>query len=378
MISKRRKVLLMASLALTTMLAGCSSSEPKAQPTPSPPVQSRAGATVLYSTAWLNDVAKRDIGVLWRYDAATDHVARVTSTEGVVHGWSPAFHGENITYLAGDLKRLVELDPKTGAVHTLVRGKETILAYSWSRDGRRLAYIGVDYEKDEEHHLRVVDMTTRRSTKIKDLGRPVGREGGDADTVSIAWDRAGKRLLVNDTYADAGPTLTVRLLSVSDGSDLIHPIKDGANAFWSIDESAIYWRSQSRRDRAWYHLDLKGQRRQRIALSADAMQARLSPNGSMIVANIGFGTNIKVVLFDVAGNTQRPLRSHYRDAIWLADDTLAMTRVVPCPPNDDDCAQYGWHGASVITITLPSTARSVHLGSTMYSSGSFDIAIRLS
>lgn len=370
-----------AILFALALLAACSDAAPRTSQTPtptpttaSPAASGRREATgVAYLSIAADTARSADQFDLWLYDIASDQVRRLTSDGKRTIESHPRFRGDRITF-AEDRKRLVELDPSTGQRRMILAADDTILAYAWSADGRRVAYIDVNYERGSVHHLRVHDVVTGRTSELKTLGSPLGRGTHDDDEVSVAWNRAGTRLLINDTHLDE--FATVRVISVADGSDVIAPVEEATNAVFSADERSILLRLiPESAERKWIKVDLTSGSRDPVPVPPKTYHAALSPDGRRIaVLRSGSARNaFAVEVYDIATGRRVTRASGYRDPIWLSNDSLAATRIADCPRGDGDCEYYGWRGVGTRKIHVSGSTEAIKLGTTLWEGSRVDV-----
>lgn len=95
--------------------------------------------------------------------------------------WSPA--GNWIAYLAGVLRPVLRLVPAQGGASTTLIPKDVAGVFSWSPDGRYLAFV------DTKERLAVVDVTTKKVRRLLKLRLPYGAS-------SSAWSPDSKQLLL--------------------------------------------------------------------------------------------------------------------------------------------------------------------------------------
>ncbi len=362
------------------VLAACGGEGPTAQSpsqtpasdsSPTRPPSAHANS-ILYLTIPVNTSGASDQIDLWLYDVAKDSVTRLTSDGRRTTESNPRFHGERVTFTHEG--RLIELDPVTGSRRTILTADDTILAYAWSPNGRRVAFIEVNYERDSVHHLKIRDLDGDRITELKTLGAPLGRGTHDDDEVSLAWSRDGSKLLVNDTHLDE--TFTVRVLSTENGADVIPAMKNATNAMFASDERSMIVRlTPHSGPRTWVRVDLADGAREGLDHPANAYHAELSPDGGSI-AFLRFGAArnaFSVDVYDLARGARLASVSGYRDPVWLSADTLAATRIADCPKDDSDCEYYGWRGVGVWKIDLSGRASKVALGTTLWDGSRVDV-----
>lgn len=141
------------------------------------PSLSPDGTQVVF-TRLTADGSGRSLGI-WAAGVDGSHLQRLERSGGTPF-WSPV--GSQIAYLApsGALQLVAA---QGGGSTTLVRGGGAISIFSWSPDGRRIAF------SDGSGNLAVVDVATRKVRKLLKLHLPY-------DTSSVAWSPNSQELLV--------------------------------------------------------------------------------------------------------------------------------------------------------------------------------------
>lgn len=376
----RMKALGLAGIVILAFLAACTdSSEPSPSPTrtptqtatssPSPtPTTSPVASQIVYTVSDRDTSDRSRWGDIYLYDVASDRVTRLTSDGERVAERQPRFRGSTVNFIAGD-GDLIELNPANGRRRRITRVGGTIATYAWSPDGDEVAYIEV--LDSGAHRLRVRNVASGETRTLKNLGTVDGRGTSDLDTVTVAWSKAGDRLLVNDTYLDA---IHVRLVRRQDGRDLITPVRNASQAVWSTDESSIYLLNASATgsggDGTWQSLDIATQQRRRLSLAPGSFHPALSPDGTKLAATtFDREKNAHAVyVLDLRSGTQTRVAKGYRDAVWLDGQTIALTRVVACSTGSA-CEYYGYRASGTRAITLSREVSPIALGSTLWDGG---------
>ncbi|MFY9585829.1 MAG: hypothetical protein WAT66_00080 [Actinomycetota bacterium] len=367
------------AIAALAFLAACTSTPaPFPSPTPSqsptrpsptatPTTPAAIGANqIVYTISDRETPDRSRWGDIYLYEVATDRVTRLTFDGERVSETVPRFRGELITFIA-DRRDLVQLDPETHARRRLLQAAAHLVTYAWSPDRNEVVYL--ETLSSGAHRLRVFNAKTRATATLKNLGTPDGRGTTDFDAVTIDWNRAGDRILLSDSYLDGGRT--IRLIRRPDGADIITPIRQATNAIWSADETSIFLLDLAPAvndgDPVWRRLDVATQTMRRLGLRAGSFHALLSPDGTRLAATTyDRDTQAQAVwVLDLRTGKQTRVVRGYRDALWLDNDRLALTRVIPCTAGTT-CEYYGYRATGTRRVALDGSVSRLRLGSTMW------------
>jgi hypothetical protein len=335
-------------------------------PTTSRPPSAPSADRIVYTVSSRETPDRTRWDDIYLYEVASDRVTRLTSDGDRVSETVPRFRGQLVTFIV-DRTDLVQLDPATGRRRRLLRVSRNLIYYSWSPDRTEVAYL--ESLTSGTHRLRVYNARTRATTTLRILGTPEGRGTGDLDAVTIDWNKTGDRILVCDSYLD--PNRTVWLVRRTDGKDVIRPVRNATNAIWSADERFLFLMDLSPAkagvDPLWQRLEIATEKRRRLALEPGSFHAIRSPDGSHLAATAHDPeTNAHAIwVLDLRTGKDIRVAKGYRDAVWLDNETLALTRVVACTAGTS-CEYYGYRATGTRRVTLTRTVTSLRLGSTIW------------
>ncbi len=223
---------------------------------------------------------------------------------------------------------LYELDLGTGATTELLRFPDGLIAYDWSPNGRRLAYV-VRGEKTSAvgaSLLCMFDSGRGRVSLLRSLEYPVGRGGHQRDERVVAWSRNGDHILVVDT----GNTPSLWVV-YPNGANAIAP-REGTFGRWLTSERILFQEGSGGipEPASWRELTVRGDETRVLALPGKAFRPALSPDGSLLAFDDGRKVPA-VYVVDLDGGTTRLLARGFAAPVWLDSDVLALTKAGPCP-----------------------------------------------
>jgi hypothetical protein len=209
---------------------------------------------------------------------------------------------------------------------------------SWSRDGRRLAFISVTHAPRYRFDLWLWDAQRGADRVVRFLSR-CERGTVIGDEFVTTWSPADKTVLVVNVCAPG----SVRVLR-PDGSSVIEPI-DGTYARWSPDGASIYLRRfedyPAAGDR-WASVDVRTGLVEPLPIHRGAHRPAVSPDGR----SIAYDTDRGVYVLDLATGVRRLVARDTMAPVWIGPGRIIVSGARDCvfgPSAAPDCPPHGWN-----------------------------------
>jgi len=282
---------------------------------------------------------------LWFYTVGAETARRIAGKEPGSWGWGFALRdATDATYFYKDALR--SFDATKGTTGELFKAPGGF-TMDWSPDGRRLAYMTVDFDKCScaTAYLYTPGENAHRIWTSKSWA---GRGGTQLDEMSIAWSPDGTALLIVitalDTEVQGDKIVTADTIYVlrSDGSQVLKP-QLGTMARWAPDGRSIYYRRLGPSG-AWRVLTVAGGEQSALGLPSEAYRPRVSPDGTKIAFDDG-KEHPSVFVFDIASGATQFIGRDFVAAVWLSAASLAAGKTTLC----GDCEGPQWKPADAST-----------------------------
>jgi dipeptidyl aminopeptidase/acylaminoacyl peptidase len=184
---------------------------------------------------------------IWIYDKTTNTARQFTysSKSDTSPRWSP--DGAKLAFLSGrtgDEQQIFVMNSNGGEAAARTKGKSSVKAFAWSKDGKYLAYIAPD-AKSEEQEKKEKDKDDARVAD-KDEKRPrlwlMGAESGDPKAITpanweikeLAWMPSGENVVVAATDRPESDQETDRIFSVHTPDGAMKPLGAPRGPFGEI------------------------------------------------------------------------------------------------------------------------------------------------
>ena len=217
------------------------------------------------------------------------------------------------------------IDLRTRSVCQAFATLDDLRAFSWSPDGRTIAFM---YGDDPER-LALYSIRERSYKNISSLGDVVGRETGEIDSISLEWSPDGSRLLAVDTgIGEFESDHASRVFVVDDhGRDMARP-RSGTFAIWLDSDSVLYSTFSNSAPRRWFVVDLRTGRARQAGLSPLGLRPRLSPDGALVAYFVGGSTPIVSTYAPATGRNRRIGTGV--EPIWFDLRRVIITKTEKC------------------------------------------------
>ena len=229
-------------------------------------------------------VVYADADDLWLYDPATDETRRLTADAATRFERDPTFVSAGCIVYANTNPSTIEMRELAvdGSSRVIVTEAGFVVSIDVSPDGRKIAYLQVDYDVDGAFRLKVLDLDRGVAVITYAFSPALGRGAGSEDEVSVAWSPDGASILVANTheFTQQDPN---GALSLFDGTGREIRRWTGTHPRWSPDGRTIYFRGYAGLNgQSWFALDVATMESTKLGIRPGTNGFVVAPDGGHV------------------------------------------------------------------------------------------------